>query len=196
MIIDSREFRDLSLKMSEEGYLLIFGEFNEILEEIVVESILRMRKARNKEATLLINSGGGFNGTFSTIKSAMIESGIIFTALVMGRAASNAFNVVQICHKRRAVQDAFLMFHWGSQRINNSELAAMISGQTWPVENAIQAEMQNAAAVSRRTGISIDTLKEYALYERWFSAKQALEQNFIDEIVDDLPGGLAGKLVI
>lgn len=188
MIIENVDFRKFALRLLEScSYIPIFGEMNEQLEEIVVECIFKAKVEGRKEITLLINSAGGMNKVFAGIKAAMIESGLKFIGLVMGHSGSNGFNLLQQCDKRIAIRDSTLMFHWGSQRLSNSEIAAIIKGDTWPIENLVEDELNSARQVSDRTGIHIDVLKEFALYERRFKPKDAKSLNIIDEIILDLP---------
>jgi ATP-dependent protease ClpP protease subunit len=107
---------------------------NDKLAEIAVECIFKARSLKKKRLTLLINSNGGFNTCLAAIKGAMIESGIQFTGLVMGNASSNAFHFLQQCHKRIAVTDAYMMFHWGYQRWDNHQLDALKSKIVFEVE--------------------------------------------------------------
>ncbi|MBI1863869.1 ATP-dependent Clp protease proteolytic subunit [Candidatus Woesebacteria bacterium] len=187
MIIEWPEFRKMALKLIDGGYIPIFGEMNEQLEEVVIECIFVSKNTGKKSMTLLINSTGGWNLTYAAIKAAMIESGLEFNGLVMGRAFSNAFNLLQQCDTRSAVEDASLMFHWGNSRLGNQELAALIAGETWPVEHALAIELMTAEQVSRRTGLSVEKLKEFALYERSFTAQQAFEMKFLDQVIRNLP---------
>lgn len=194
MIVDWVEFRKFALSLTEDGYIPIFGEFVDQLAEIANECIWKLKKSGKKQVTLLIDSTGGMNTTFASIKATMLETGLEFRGLVMGKAYSNGFNILQQCDHRAAVKDAYLMFHWGTQRLSNSELAALISGEMWPIEAAIEAELMTAQTVSERTGTSVDQLTVYALYERYFIATQALKENFIDEVISDLPPKLKEKL--
>ena len=187
MITEWPEFRKMALDLSEDGYIPIFGEFNEQLEEVVIQCILLARKKDKDNITLLINSNGGFNVIYAAIKSAMIESGIEFTGLVSGKAYSNGFNILQQCNRKLAVHESLIMFHWGRQYLNNNELAAIVSGETWPIDNAKREVMYIAEQASDRSGVPIEKLIEFALYERYFSAEEALRLNFIDEIIKDLP---------
>lgn len=190
MIADPKEFRSLAMQLAEIGYIPVFGEMNENLDEIVVECILKCIQKKVKKVTFLINSGGGFNNTYSAIVAAMYEARLAdtcFDGLVMGKACSNAFMLLQHCDKRSATRDSMLMFHWGSQKLGNSELSALIAGETWPIEHAKRVEMVTAEIVSDRSGISVEQLISFALYERWFVAEEALAMKFIDEIVQDLP---------
>jgi len=187
MIADWKDYRQMSLGLVENGYIPVFGEFCPELEEIVVECILMAFKKGKKTMTLLINSYGGKDNSFNGIKAAMTMTGIQFTGLVMSRASSNGFRLLQHCHKRQAIRNAMLMFHWGQWPLGNSELAALLAGQNWPLDLLLEARRTILQEVHQRTGVSIDQLTEFALYERFFTAEQALQLNFIDKVIDDIP---------
>ncbi len=187
MIIEPSELRKLALKLLEKDYIPIFGEFNDPLEEIVQECIVKATVEGKKKVTFLINSGGGNTRTFAAMKGVMLESGIEFKGLVTGRACSNAFNLLQQCKNRVATRDALLMFHWGTYPLDNQELATLIAGEIWPIELAKKSKTLWLEQVSQRTGVAQATLIEFALHERGFYGEEALAINFLDEVVKDLP---------
>ncbi len=187
MIIDYVKFRENALGMVVDGYVPIFWEFNDQMSEIVNECIWRAKKDGKTELTLLIDSNGGSNWAFNSIRGTMIESGIVFRGLVLGKALSNGFNILQACHQREALAGATLMFHWGNQTFNNSELNAMINDEAWVIEFAIEKELQTLRFVSKRTGISEKQLRKIAVQERFYPAKFALKENMIDKIIDEIP---------
>ncbi|OGM28407.1 hypothetical protein A2801_02655 [Candidatus Woesebacteria bacterium RIFCSPHIGHO2_01_FULL_41_10] len=194
MIIEDKDFRNYALRLVDDGYIPIFGEFKDTLQEVVIECIWKAKALGKDPVTLLINSNGGFNLAFSAIKAVMIESGLTFHGLVLGKAFSNGFNILQQCSVRKAVRDAAFMFHWGSQSLNNAELDALIAGEKWVVETIIEREMLTLVQVSERTGVPVKDLKKYAARERYFTAKQAKEIGFLDEIIPDLPKGVSDAL--
>jgi ATP-dependent protease ClpP protease subunit len=194
MSIDWKDYRLMALELLKTSYLPIWGEFNQEMEDILVECLTQAQIRKKKKIILLINSQGGWNKTYSALKGMMAGTGIEFTGIVVGQALSNAFNLLQLCAKRKAVPDATLMFHWGQQRLSNSELAALIAGETWPIQRATQAELLTADVVSQRTGIPVEELKVWALHERSFLADEALRHNLIDEVLPHLPQHLVNKL--
>ena len=188
MIKDWKMYREQALKLAEEGTILVYGEFCPEMEEIVLDALQVARSKGKKEATVLINSNGGKNRAYTTIKSAMALSGMKFTAIVIGAAYSNGFMLLQTCHRRLAVPGSFVMFHWGSSTLLNSELAAIFAGETWPIETMKRSEMQAAEFVANRTGVSIERLIEFALYERNFMVEEAVRVGFLDAVLPELPG--------
>ena len=187
MIKDWKVFRDMALEHAKTGVIPVYGEFCIELEEVVVECIWLAQKSGHKKVTLLINSNGGINDCFTSIWAAMIQSGIEFTGLVTARARSNGFRLLQVCKFRKALSNADVMFHWGQYRLDNGEIAAIIAGQDWILERVRNGRMTMLQEVNARTGIPVSDLTQYALYERNFSAEDALKIGFIDEIVKDSP---------
>lgn len=190
MIKDWKSYREQALRMAEDGYILVFGEFCPELEEIVIDSLFLAKSKGKKQVTLLINSFGGKNSAYNSIKGAMTVSGLKFVGIVLGYAKSNAFHLLQLCHKRIALKITTLMFHWGSYQFNNSEISATRRGETWPLDLMIQCELLEAECVSKRTGMPLEKLIEYAEQERNFTGADAVKVGFVDELIDDLPADI------
>ena len=187
MIKDWKVFRDIALEHAKAGYIPVYGDFCIELEEVVVECIWFAQKCGHKKVTLLINSNGGTNDCFTAMWAAMIQSGIEFTGLVMARARSNGFRLLQVCKLRKALSNADVMFHWGQYRLDNGEIAAIMAGQSWIAERVRNSRTTMLQEISARTGVSVPDLIQYALYERNFSAEEALRIGFIDEVVQNPP---------
>lgn len=177
----------MALDMAADSYIPIYGEFCKELEEIVVECIELAKRKGKKTVTLLINSNGGSDDSFTSIKGAMEHSKLEFTGFVTARARSNGFRLLQHCHTRVAVRNATLLFHWGYHKLINSDIAALMDGENGPIDYLVNTRKVIAQEVHQRTGVPIKDLYKYALYERQFLAEDARNMNFIDEIVEDVP---------
>lgn len=187
MIVDWKEYRLMALSLLEIGYIPVYGIFCEELKEVIVECINKAMKEGKKEVTLLIDSGGGADSCFNSIKGAMTITNIKFIGLVTGRAASNAFRLLQHCDERKAIRNATLLFHWGSVSFYNNELHAIMTGETWPIDDYVKYRQATLREVHERTGTSEDDLMKYAGQERNFLAESAKEMNWIDEVIVDVP---------
>lgn len=195
MVMDWKDFRRMALDMVEKGRIPVYGEFCLELQEIIIECIHFAEKRGQKKITLVINSGGGWFDTFSAIKGAMSDSSIEFTGMVVSKAKSSAFHLLQHCHRRIALKDANLMFHWGTQRLNNGDISSLMDGDTWVLDHLVRLRKQSAEDVSKRSGVvSVADLYKFALYEREFSGEEAKDFGFVDEVIDGLPKGLEGHL--
>jgi ATP-dependent protease ClpP protease subunit len=187
MVKDWKTFREMALALAADGLIPVYGDFCLEMEEVVIECIHLLQKRGAKKATLLINSNGGKNDCFTAIRATMFLSGIEFTGLVMSRARSNGFRLLQVCTTRKALVNSGLMFHWGSTSLENSELAAIMAGQTWVIDHIKERNSAWLQETSERTKVPIDELVSYALYERDFTAAEALALGFIDEVVTAPP---------
>jgi ATP-dependent protease ClpP protease subunit len=187
MIIDWKEYRQMALSLLEMGYIPIYSDFGDELREVVVECINKSMKEAKAEVTLLIDSAGGNDACFNSIKGAMTISSMRFHGLVTGCAASNAFRLLQHCDTRKAIRNASLVFHWGSLRIFNTSIAALMEGETWPIDDFIAYRRATLHEVHERTGMPEDELMRYARQERVVYAENALTMNWIDEVLEDVP---------
>ncbi len=142
---------------TKTGHVPVYGEFCAELKEVVEECIWLAQKCGHKKATLLINSNGGNNDCFTAMRAAMIQSGIEFTGIVMARARSNGFRLLQICKYRKALSNAEVMFHWGQYRFDNGETAAIMAGHEWILERARNSRMTTLQEISARTGVPVAT---------------------------------------
>jgi len=187
MIKDWKTYRDMALELAKSGMILVYGDFCPELEEVVHDCIFQVQKLGFKTATLLINSNGGHTDSFAAIRGAMFQSGMEFTGLVLSRARSNGFRLLQLCKTRKSLSDAAFKFHWGYFRLENQDLAALMAGNYRCVDHIIKWQRAVLLDVHNRTGVSVHDLEQFALYEVGFTAEEALLLNFIDEIVSDLP---------
>jgi ATP-dependent protease ClpP protease subunit len=187
MIKDWKTFREMALEYAKRGFIPVYGEFCMELEEVVLECIFFTQIQGMKSVTLLINSNGGSNDCFTAIRAAMLLSGIEFTGFVMARAISNGFRLLQTCKIRKALANSGLMFHWGSYRLMNNELSAIMSNRDWTLEHVRNGLLTTLQEISDRTGVPTKTLCQYALFERDFTADEALTINFVDEVAKEPP---------
>lgn len=184
---DWRVYREQALDLAKEGYIPVIGDFSRELEEIFLECILCAKSVGKREARLLINSNGGIVVSCAAMRGAMALSGLKFTGIVVGRAFSSGFLLLQACHKRLGVSGAFVMFHWGTMNFVNTQLTAIVKEKTWPVEEMRRELLEIVKFVSKRTGIKTSTLISYAGDERFFTAEDAVKIGYLDGVLASLP---------
>ncbi len=155
--------------------------------EVVLDCIRKAMEKGRKTITFLIDSNGGADESMMAIRAAMQVSGMEFTGLVMGKARSNGFNLLQLCTKRQALAGSGLVFHFGWWKFNNAELVAMVRGDAWPVERAVEDRTRMMGELAERSGQPIDFLLALAQAERELSGNEAKQMGFVDEILDALP---------
>ena len=188
MIKDWNAYADIAFQLLERvGMIPVFGEFKEELEEVVVDCVAKARLKGRKQITFIINSNGGSNDTLTSMRGITILAGLKTVGIVIARARSNGFRLLQLCEKRLAIPGANLMFHWGSCSLGNADISALMDGQDWPIEHIKRVRFAYASEIAARTGISLEALMQYANYERQFTAEQALEVGLLDEIIPRIP---------
>lgn len=135
-------------------------------------------------AHIVIDSGGGsgweMEGVLREIQ-ALREDSIAVVGTVVGEAFSAAFVILQACSRREAVAAAKLMFH-------PPDVSMPAAGYSMGGESAVDPEdpryVDFLTALSARTEIPTARLGEWGAAERYFTAQEALQYGFIDQIVE------------
>lgn len=129
-----------------------------------------------------INSPGGsvFDGytIYQEIKS-LRDRGVIVNAIITGMAASMASVICMACNKVSMVPHGRMMIHDASSNAygNSEELR-----KTADLLDGVSADIANIYA--EKTGESPEKMRGMMKKETWMNAKDALDQKFIDEIID------------
>jgi ATP-dependent protease ClpP protease subunit len=170
------------------GLIPVMGEFCTELEEIVLDLLVRAKFDGKATIKLLINSSGGNTSSCIAMRNALKLIQLDTVGIVLARAHSSAFILLQACDKRIALDGSTLVLHWGGTRFDNNELVAVVAGETWPFDNRRQGNLSIMSEISRRTGVPMDKLIGYANSERYFTAQEALSANLVDEVLSsDIP---------
>ena len=127
-----------------------------------------------------LDSRGGTASHTLTMYDTLVHSEAPVNGLIIGKAHSGAFIISQAFKRRVALPHATFMIHGPSLdglRSDDKDLAGKIQ-----FRKDIHTEMLNI--VARRTGQPVRKLRAWSKEERVFTAKEALELNFIDEIAE------------
>lgn len=114
MIKNPDEFRNYALSHVKDGYIPVYGDFNDELAEIIIDCIQEAHQKGKEKMTFLIDSNGGWTDSCNAIIARMLHTQIEFTGLVMGKARSNGLRLLMHCKHRQAYRGSALLFHWGS----------------------------------------------------------------------------------
>ena len=129
--------------------------------------------------TLYIDSSGGDGGSGYMLMDAILNSAAPIHGLVIGVAFSMAFGILQTCRRRAAYENATLMFHGSKMndfRVDREDLDELVA-------NIRARDQKQLAFYARRTGQSLDQLKEWSKAEKQFMAPEAKNLGFLDEII-------------
>lgn len=184
--VDWKRYReDAERMLREENWIPVFEKFGTDLENIVVSLIFQARGKKRDHVVILINSNGGLISSLIAIKAALKISELKTIGVVLGQARSAGFQLLQQCDIRYAVSGSMLMPHWGGGSFGNTELAAIMAGDMWPIEHEKSIRGILFEDTLRRTGMDKKTLQKIYDDDRDFTSSEALKLNFIDKVVDD-----------
>ncbi|MBX4205255.1 MAG: ATP-dependent Clp protease proteolytic subunit [Candidatus Doudnabacteria bacterium] len=153
----------------------------DLTEQLI--SQLREALLDRTDIELRIDSPGGskeLKDEALSIMEKITDDEFTITGVVMGEASSSAFMMLQCCTIRKALPSATLMFH--PLQVSVPQGVYVMGGETAadPYEPEYLAFL---GELSARTNLPEDTLWRWGSDERIFTAEEALQHHFIDEIV-------------
>ncbi|MBU0650087.1 ATP-dependent Clp protease proteolytic subunit [Patescibacteria group bacterium] len=189
MDVNWGKYRDDALSaVRNRGVIPISDEITTELSTIVSECALEAMLRRIKRLTVLIDSCGGNTNAGIGIANALsliAANGVEVTGLVLSRAFSSAFMILQSCQTRVACRGACLMMHWGQTRLQNDELNAIMKGEEdWVLAQIRDSRREMIAIFAKRSGLEEEVLWRMCEQEMWLYPTRAKELNLIDRIED------------
>lgn len=184
---------------SQKGFIPIMAEFGPELQEITI-ALLWRAIGEEKKIKFLIDSSGGSAAACIAMRNvlllAQLESPTLeVIGIVLSRAHSSAFFLLQACTKRIAIEGATLLLHWGNNMFGNNERAALMRGETWPIEHLREYNESMVKVVAKRTGVSEEKLRDFADRERFFTASEARKENFVDVVIPSLRSEIPAEVL-
>lgn len=176
---------ELQAKSKIEAEMKMYGsigEWGKVRAEDFIDKIADVKAKGYEKLKLKINSGGGSQIEGIAIMSQMGTKEIFIHGVVEGMAASMACIILQGCHKRSMVKAGRLMVHQGAGGVFGS--ANYIRDYADLVDSMNKTLAEILAKRSKRDVQYIldNWMKEGK--DTWFSAKEALEEGLIDEIIE------------
>lgn len=161
-----------------DGYI---GEGEKVDADAIMAAINKLKADGIKKAMVRINSGGGDMMQGFAIYDAMQESGIEFTAHVIGLCGSMATVIMMACKTIKMSANAMLMFHQAKAGLHGTadELRNM-------ADLTEKLESKSLAIYIARTGLEEGVIKGWLSdgKDTWMTAQEALANKVIDEIVE------------
>jgi ATP-dependent Clp protease, protease subunit len=132
----------------------------------------------DKEIVLHVNSPGGDVFEARAMKALIASHKKPVTAIVEGLAASAATSVCNACASVQMSEDSMYMIHeaWTVAMGNKGELQSV-------VDLLSKVDDQIVNEYVKRTGKTADEVQEMMKNETWFTAQEAKEFGFCDEVV-------------
>ncbi len=138
----------------------------------------RLKSANGQDIDVYINSGGGIVDSGSEIYSRLKEYQGNVTVKIVGLAGSAASVIAMSGDKVMMSPTGRIMIH-NSSILNNSNKEEMESY----IERLKVTDSSIADSYQLKTGLPKEKILEMMKKETWMGAKEALSNNFIDEIM-------------
>jgi ATP-dependent Clp protease protease subunit len=183
---DNRKKFTASLSMAGgEAVLDITGCIGWDTEAIqFTDLVAQAKEAGCAKLTVRINSMGGYCYDGLAIGDCLRNCGMETVGVVYGTAQSMASYILQCCTVRQAHKNATLMFHQPSAGVYGTVDELLVQAQYLCGMRDKMFEDMGA-----RCGMSGEALSQEHMTMKMYSAEQALERGFIDEIAGE--GGAA-----
>lgn len=179
------KFWNFKNKDKDTGELMLYGEISnstwwgdEVTPKDFKKDLDALGEIRN--LNIYINSGGGdvFAGT--SIYNMLKRHNAFKTVYIDGLAASIASVIAMAGDKVVMPKNAMMMIHraWTGLYGNANEFKKM-------AETLEQVDTSISTSYENKTGLEVEEIKELMEDETWFTAEEAVEKGFADEIEEE-----------
>jgi len=165
-------------QLVEKRTVILLSDINTDRQEEITLAIVSLNGHSAGPIKFLLDSSGGTASHTLIIHDVLVNSVAPINGLIMGKAHSGAFILSQAFEKRVAYPHATFMIHAPSLDGLRSDTKSL--SESIKLRKNIHEEMMRI--VARRTSQTMKMLRIWSREERIFTAKEALELNFIDEI--------------
>ncbi|HLU97364.1 MAG TPA: ATP-dependent Clp protease proteolytic subunit [Thermobifida alba] len=163
---------------------------DEIANRIVGELLLLSAEDRERDITMYINSPGGSVTAGMAIYDVMQYIPNDVRTVGMGLAAS--MGQMLLCAgtrgKRYALPHTRIMMHQPSGGIGGTASDIRILA-----DQLLYVKKMFLERISLHTGQTVEQIEKDADRDRWFTAQEALEYGFIDEVLSNTPDVTGGR---
>ncbi len=179
------EYRAIAATATDDPEILIYDmidDFFGISAEMIAKDLQDFKKDKPKNINVRVNSPGGSVFSGIAIENVLRQFPANITMYIDGIAASAASLIAMAGDTIKMADTAVFMIHkpYTGTAGDADELR-----KTADLLDLIQGSI--TTSYKRRTGLSKDALNQMVNEETWFNAEEALENKFIDEIVDGNP---------
>jgi ATP-dependent Clp protease protease subunit len=177
---NSQRERSFSVQALDDGlHVYIYDVIGGLFWGVEAESLVKELQASTASTIHVhINSPGGdvFDGR--AIASALAAHPAEVVAHIEGLAASAASTIALAANRVEIAAGAFLMIHNGwTGNVGDRHTMRQVADLLEKIDAAI------AADYVARSGESLETVQQWMDDETWFTAEEAVEQGFADEVI-------------
>jgi ATP-dependent protease ClpP protease subunit len=181
--------REDALKLVRDmGVVPICTPIRPELAAIVTECIFEATLRKIKKLTVLIDTNGGDLaagiGIANTLALAA-ANGVEITGVVIARAQSAGFIILQACQTRVILRGASIMMHWGQTNLQNDDYAAVMANEEeWVLEQIRGSRLEMITIFVKRSGLEENKIRQMCDREVNLYPQQALELRLVDRIAE------------
>jgi len=171
----------LSTRLLHQRIIVLGQEVDDpIANRICAQLLLLSAEDQRRDISLYVNSPGGSVSAGLAIYDTMRLIPNDVSTLAMGTAASmGQFLLSAGTHgKRYALPHARILMHQGSAGIRGTAVDVQIQAENLEYTKALMNRL-----ISEHTGQALETIARDADRDRWFTAAQALEYGFVDQVL-------------
>jgi ATP-dependent Clp protease, protease subunit len=165
--------------------ILVLGEpvDDPIANRLCAELLLLSSEDPHRDISLYINSPGGSVSAGLAIYDTMRLIPNDVTTLALGLAASMGQFLLSAGTpgKRYALPHSRVLMHQGSAGLGGTAIDIEIQA-----ENLEHTKRVLMGLIAEHTGQAVERVEKDALRDRWFTAEEAKEYGFVDEILTDV----------
>lgn len=189
--LSERDFYQMVGFWHSQRRILVSGEMNMGSLHRTTLELLKLDFMSAEPITLMIESRGGSVSSTHQLEDAIQSLNSPVDAIAIGDCASMAVDLLQMCRRRMMMPSARILVHYvrSEQQWICDDLDQLENDIRYFRQRTRRIAERRLALYTRRTGLPEERLKEIfrhgEVHGAHFSAKQALELNLIDEIVQD-----------
>jgi ATP-dependent Clp protease, protease subunit len=174
----------LTARLMHQRILVLGQEVDDaIANRLCAELLLLSAEDPHRDISLYINSPGGSVSAGLAIYDTMRLIPNDVSTLAMGLAASMGQFLLSAGTpgKRYALPHSRILMHQGSAGIGGTAIDIEIQA-----ENLEHVKGVLIGLIAEHTGQPRDVIERDSLRDRWFTAEQAREYGFVDQVISDL----------
>lgn len=168
---------EVNKKLAEQRRLLLRGSVNGKSQEMLCTMLLMLDIEKPAPIRLEIDSGGGDADMGRYISDTIRSLQSVVVGVVAGYAGSAAFTVLQSCDIRVAWPNGQVMFHSVSTSIEVGK-----ADLSFRLQSGKRLNEKNLVELAERSGQPLKKLRQWSRQARVWSADEALQLGFIDQI--------------
>jgi ATP-dependent Clp protease protease subunit len=181
VVDDNNNRSDLFSRLLKDRMILLTGEVNEEMADLIVAQLLYLDAEEHKDITLYINSPGGVITDGMAIYDTMnlIKSDV--STICIGQAASMGSFLLAggTKGKRKITPNAEVMIHQPSGGASGKQTDIYISAKR--IEKMREKLEKHLANF---TGQTVEQINKDCEKDTWFTAEEAVKYGLVDEIIE------------